>query len=240
MRFLRHTLGFVALLGLVGAAPQEFASGPTHARLLELFTSEGCSSCPPAEAWLARLRDDPGLWRELVPVAWHFDYWDKLGWKDRFASREATQRQSAYASLWKSGSVYTPCFVLDGKEWRGRVAPKASQDNTGVLRARYDAGRLSVAFETNARDDYEAHAVVLAMSVASKVTRGENRGRELLHEFVAAGSLHSKSIRDARAEFDLPMPRMTDITQFALAVRITRRGHLTPVQATGGVLIPGQ
>src|SRR5689334_8314649 len=79
---------------------KHFTSGETQVALLELFTSEGCSSCPPAERWLGALRDAPGLWRDFVPIAFHVNYWDRLGWPDRFASREATQRQHAYAAVW--------------------------------------------------------------------------------------------------------------------------------------------
>src|SRR5262249_21741196 len=83
----------VTMSGLRAAEPQRFESGPTRVALIELYTSEGCSSCPPAEKWLGTLRDDNGLWKTFVPVAWHVNYWDKLGWPDRFASREGTQRE---------------------------------------------------------------------------------------------------------------------------------------------------
>ena len=68
------------------AEEASFRSGPQPVWLLELFTSEGCSSCPPAEKWLGALREDPRLWHEFVPVAWHVDYWDRLGWRDRFSA----------------------------------------------------------------------------------------------------------------------------------------------------------
>ena len=89
-----------------------------HTSLVELYTSEGCSSCPPAEAWLSRLVASPQLWTEIVPVAFHVDYWDNLGWRDRFASAQWTARQRTYAANWGSDSVYTPGFVRDGREWR--------------------------------------------------------------------------------------------------------------------------
>jgi hypothetical protein len=95
------------------AADAAFESGPRKTRLLELFTSEGCSSCPPAETWLSTLKDERGLWRDFVPLAFHVDYWDRLGWRDPFAAKAWTQRQYAHSTRWKSGSVYTPGFVLD-------------------------------------------------------------------------------------------------------------------------------
>src|SRR5436309_15974793 len=90
-------LGLIALLGAAAltsqAADRVFESGPQKVRLIELFTSEGCSSCPPAEAWLSKLKSDPRLWKDFVPLAFHVDYWDHLGWRDPFASKEWTRSE---------------------------------------------------------------------------------------------------------------------------------------------------
>jgi len=67
------------------AADRVFETGPQKTHLIELFTSQGCSSCPPAEAWLSKLKNEPGLWKNFVPLAFHVDYWDRLGWRDPFA-----------------------------------------------------------------------------------------------------------------------------------------------------------
>src|SRR3954471_14035949 len=110
-------LGPVVILPLSSSAEEiVFESKPAQTHLIELFTSEGCSSCPPAEAWLSKLKSDPGLWKAFVPLAFHVDYWDRLGWRDPFASKEWTARQYRYAANWKGESVYTPGFVLDGVE----------------------------------------------------------------------------------------------------------------------------
>src|SRR5882724_9692041 len=95
-----------------------FQSSQKQTTLLELYSSEGCSSCPPAETWFSRLKESPGLWKDFVPVAFHVDYWDYLGWRDPWSSKTFTDRQHAYARAWRSDSVYTPGFVLNGKEWR--------------------------------------------------------------------------------------------------------------------------
>src|SRR5256885_10643086 len=111
-----------------------FEAGPARVHLLELFTSEGCSSCPPADAWFSKLKQSPGLWHDFVPVAFHVDYWDRLGWRDRFASKEWTSRQQAYAVRGNGDSVYTPEFVLDGNESRQREVPGKSSQLAGTLR----------------------------------------------------------------------------------------------------------
>src|ERR1700758_572188 len=133
------TLVFIAVsilgfgMNLLAENSVRFESGPTQVNLLELYTSEGCSSCPPAEAWLGEFSESEDLWRAVVPVSFHVDYWDNLGWKDVFSSREFTQRQRLYAESWGSGSVYTPGFVLNGAEWQswGRVVPGSENQQAG-------------------------------------------------------------------------------------------------------------
>src|SRR6266704_4673726 len=81
-----------------------FQSSGEQVALLELYTSEGCSSCPPAETWLSRLKESPGLWKDFVPVAFHVDYWDYLGWRDPWSSKTFIYRQHAYARERRSDS----------------------------------------------------------------------------------------------------------------------------------------
>src|SRR5256886_7314986 len=92
---------------------------------VELFTSEGCSSCPPADAWISQLKESPDLWKKIVPVVFHVDYWDNLGWRDRFAKPEFTERQRRYVAACRGDSVYTPGFVVNGREWRDWVCNRA-------------------------------------------------------------------------------------------------------------------
>src|SRR4029077_9083235 len=74
---------------IFASEPKTFESGDTQSSLIELFTSEGCSSCPPAEKWLSALKSSSDLWKKAVPVAFHVDYWDHLGWRDRFANQNS-------------------------------------------------------------------------------------------------------------------------------------------------------
>src|ERR1700756_5656843 len=103
-------IALAATLSTGVVAQVQFQSGPKQVGLLELYTSEGCSSCPAAEDWLTRLRRSASLWKEFAPVAFHVDYWDSLGWKDKWSNAAFTKRQRAYAEAWRSDNIYTPCF----------------------------------------------------------------------------------------------------------------------------------
>lgn len=221
------------------AEPQRFASGPGRVSLIELYTSEGCSSCPPAERWLGALREDAGLWNTFVPVAFHVNYWDRLGWPDRFASREGTQREYAYAKAWSSESVYTPCFVRDGAEWRERSEKIAAVGGApaGTLTASYDGAVLRAEFAPvapHAGEQFEIHAALLGGGIVSKVTAGENSGETLRHEFIVLALAHGAPATDLA----LPPTKTSGVNRHALAVWVTRRGELAPLQATGGWLAP--
>ncbi|WP_324726006.1 DUF1223 domain-containing protein [Actomonas aquatica] len=218
-------------------------SGPDPVPLLELFTSEGCSSCPPAEAWLAGLRHDPGLWRDFVPLAWHVTYWDRLGWPDRFANPAYTKRQYSYAAAWGSGRVYTPGVVRGGTEWSWRsgraLGASAAGARGGELIAELRDGALRVAYaplgEPDAKD-LEVHVALLGGAIVSDVRRGENRGRRLQHEFVVLAWTRA-SLRDGRGEMTLPeVPTDLKAGRRAVAVWVSRPGEPTPLQATGGWL----
>lgn len=239
--FLFFAVGICVAAGAaLGAEPRRFASGPARVALIELYSSEGCSSCPPAERWLGTLRDDPGLWKEFVPVAFHVDYWNRLGWPDRFSSREFTQRQYALAEAWGTGSVYTPCFVRDGKEWKPAGKPDGGGTGAGTLTASYDGTTVRSEFKPAAASapghaaDYEIHAAILGAGIVSKVTGGENSGETLRHEFIALALARAPAGR----ELHLSVPKVAGVPRHALAVWVTRRGQLVPLQATGGWIDP--
>ena len=235
MRFLVLLFGLPMLLA--ASESKMFSSGEKRVHLLELYSSEGCSSCPPAEAWLGELRDAPGLWREFVPVAFHVDYWDRLGWRDKFARKEYTARQYAYADRWRSENVYTPEFVLDGAEWRrtrgnsNLVFPPARAE---LLSAVYAAdGTCRVTFA--GAGDWEVHAALLGAGITSRVRAGENGGRVLHHDFVVL-ALKTARLERGSADLNLPIPREDGIARHALAVWITPGNELSALQATGGWL----
>src|ERR1700737_4679799 len=144
---------FIAVTLVSAHAETVFRTGPEKVSLLELYTSEGCSSCPPAESWLGQLTTDGRLWKEIVPVAFHVDYWDNLGWKDRFAKPEYTSRQRSYSAVWGILSVYTPGFVLNGQEWKGWFSgnplPGASDRPAGNLEVKIGNHVAKISFLEN-------------------------------------------------------------------------------------------
>jgi hypothetical protein len=224
---------------MAAADPVTFESGPKRVQLLELFTSEGCSSCPPAEASLSRLVGDPRLWREFVPVAFHVDYWDRLGWKDPFASVEWTKRQQTYAENWKAETVYTPAFVLNGREWRSANVPSVNDDAPGVLKivARGD-GTVGVTFEPAKSAAFEVYLARLGFGINMNIRAGENNGRKLRHDFVVLSLVHEK-MSSGTQELRLPPASESDSRpeRTALAAWITKAGDISPIQATGGWLV---
>jgi len=108
-------VGALALTGLMLAGAQGVSAGQLHlnpSAVVELFTSQGCSSCPPADAFLAELQGR----EDLVTLAYHVDYWDYIGWPDSFATKEHSDRQRAYAASWGSARVYTPQLIVNGTD----------------------------------------------------------------------------------------------------------------------------
>ncbi len=225
-----------------------FHSGPTQVALVELYTSEGCSSCPPAEKWLGDLRGDKDLWRRFVPVAFHVNYWDHLGWRDALAAKDFTERQYNYADAGAASGVYTPCVLRNGAEWRWRddivteTAPRAVGD---LALAWQPDGQCRVTFTPSAaarKDALTASVALLGGGIVSAVRAGENSGRELHHEFVALRLAVAPLARGddgtyvATLTLPAPAPNAPAFARRAVAAWVSKRGTLAPLQATGGWL----
>jgi hypothetical protein len=238
---IRHALLLVSVLGAVTAQGGDvvFESKPARTHLLELFTSEGCSSCLPAEAWLSNLKNEPRLWQDFVPIAFHVDYWDHLGWRDPFASKVWTERQADYSARWKAESVYTPAFVLDGVAWRNATLPPAATETPGVLKITINGERVMAAFRpaTNAGRRYEVHLARLGFALGANVTAGENNGRKLVHDFVVLG-LTSEGMKSGMKELRFPpeSSKQAANSRSAIAAWVTQAGQIEPIQAVGGWL----
>ena len=216
-----------------------FESKPARNHLIELYTSEGCSSCPPAEEWMSGLKNQPRLWQDIVPVAFHVDYWDHLGWKDPFASKIWTERQADYSVRWKGESVYTPAFVLDGTEWHYGKLPAPATESPGVLKISVNGDQVTAIFtsSTGADGRYDIHVARLGFSLMANVTAGENKGRKLMHDFVVLG-LTNETMKSATKELRLPSPPTKSAIdpRTAIAAWVTQAGQIEPIQAVGGWL----
>ena len=230
-------LSSVSLTTPLRAATLAIESGPRKTHLLELFTSEGCSSCPPAEAWLSKLKDNAGLWRDFVPVAFHVDYWDRLGWRDPFASKAWTARQYLYSARWKSSSVYTPAFVLDGREWQNNGVPPIASESPGALKLQVsDDDKIAATFQSTAGESksLELHVARLGFGLNINVKAGENSGRKLLHDFVVL-SLDTAKMVGGKAELAASAAKAQDAnSRSAIVAWVTEPGQTEAIQAVGG------
>jgi hypothetical protein len=221
--FLRAASALAMVGAQVGTAAFAAAqcaatSGATVPVVVELYTSEGCDSCPPADRWLSKTITERSKDAAFIPLAFHVDYWDYIGWKDAFAQPEFARRQSALASNGGASGVYTPQIFVNGKDdrsWTGGAARLAA------------ASRASVKF--NVTSSWKGEGAALALGVTGKlaepapgvrfryaltengltsaVKAGENRGVTLHHDAVvrATGALPL----DASGAFTLnvPVPR---------------------------------
>jgi hypothetical protein len=234
---IRRLLALLAIVPALSAqAEVVFESKPTRTHLVELYTSEGCSSCLTAEAWMTSLKTEPRLWQDFVPVAFHVDYWDHLGWRDPFATKLWTDRQADYSVLWKIENVYTPAFALDGKESR-QGALTAATDEAGVLKVVLDGDRLKATFKpaNGGARRFDVHVAQLGFGMTSDVTAGENNGRKMVHDFVVLG-LTTESMKSNTKEMRLlpPSIKLTGDSRTAVAVWVSEAGKLEPLQAVGG------
>jgi hypothetical protein len=228
------------------AGAVHFESGETQTTLVELFTSEGCSSCPPAERWLSSLREAPGLWKSFVPVAFHVDYWDHLGWRDPYGQRRFSERQQAYAQAWGGRRVYTPAPVQNGMEWiklpSDKVGPVPSNVSAGILTAdSADLLHWQIKFTPGpaASGSYEVNAAPLISGVMVDVKAGENRGRQLRHDLVALNLMKQQLVPRGAAfvgYLTMAVPQRPGTNQVAIALWVTPTAQMKPLQATGGWL----
>ncbi len=230
---VRHLLpgALSALLSLPGgagaaaSAPCRAESGAQTVALLELYTSEGCDSCPPADRWLSSSFPPDASSTGVVPLAFHVDYWDRLGWKDRFAAPAWTQRQYALARAARAKLVYTPQVLLQGKDFPDWRTPQKARSALAVASARparatiaLDAtpGAGAIAVKATARvpdaGDRKGAALFVALAdsgLVSEVKSGENAGKQLRHDHVVRalrGGIPVDASGSVAADIALPLP----------------------------------
>lgn len=224
------------LLCLPATAAEQYKSGEAQNQLVELYTSEGCSSCPPADRFLSAQKSSDLLWRRRIPVAFHVDYWDALGWPDHHAQNRHTRRQSKYKLQGATDAIYTPQFVVAGTEWKDyfvrKSLPPPPRQKVGRLSLSIVKGNYQAHFQpTKASGElYVLNIVQLAMSVTQRVEHGENRGMTLTHDFLAVDHLQNLN-QGHRWE-----GKIREIKNaVALAAWISTPYSQTPYQVVGGI-----
>ena len=254
-KFISVISTIVALTGFSSAyaEPISFSSGAEKKQLLELYTSQGCHSCPPAERWFNTLTEHELLWDEVVPVAFHVDYWDYLGWKDPFATPAHSQRQRGYSRSTGMG-VYTPGFVMNGVEWRnffefrGRPQVHANtrdaddETTVGNLQVTLENSALTASF--NGAFDTEQRLVLnvalLGFDIETSIPRGENAGKTISHDFVVLDFQQrsgGQQTPDGARAWSAKLPVQPEAySKLALAAWVSAEGDPQPLQATGGWL----
>ncbi len=227
-RSLRMKIASLVLsagLLLLGCTPS-VAELPSHevapagrTVLVELFTSQGCSSCPPADNLLRELAQDPALAGRIVPLAFHVDYWNHLGWSDPFSSSSWSQRQREYASALSQGEVYTPEAVVGGST--GLVGSNEAGLRRAILDSLGHEPPATISVDATSEPSHHVRVsthidvsgatgapldVMLAISesgLSTRVGRGENGGRTLESDFVVRRLEELSSLRDPSGNHDV-------------------------------------
>ena len=239
----RLVMSVVTSLGLIAGLSPVAAVAAERPVVVELFTSQGCSSCPPANAFLNELSRDR---RDILPLAFHVTYWNSLGWTDPFSLDVATRRQEGYAHIAGVGGVYTPQMVIDGsREVNGsdsRAVLAAVERSAGSPPIPIDissATRVgeSLQIEFTAGPSGSSAAVYVALaddSDRSSVERGENAGRTLEHVAVARSLTRVTDLGpapiDRRMEIKIP-PEAKEHLRLILFAQEGKAGHIVAVAA---------
>lgn len=213
------------------SASVEIASGSKSAALVELYTSEGCDSCPPADRWLSTLLAKK---TDVVPLAFHVDYWDYIGWKDRFAQAKFTDRQRNAVALQGSRTVYTPQVMMDGKDARqwsssgafdARVRELSSRSPRAAIKLRAEplAQSAKINIEVKVANPSDSRNAVLFVALTennlvSRVTAGENKGVTLKHDFVVRDFSAAMPLESAGVARDVTIAIPADAKRADLSV----------------------
>lgn len=216
-------LSAIALALASAAVADDIPVDNTAFAVVELFTSEGCSSCPPADTLLSRLHHEAVTdHRRVITLAYHVDYWDRLGWPDRFSDEAYTQRQRRYAAAFRNRSIYTPQMVVNGDtEFVGSKAASAQQAIDTALKEQPRVGvglailnatenHVALAWRTANRPADSTLLIALVQDdLTTEVQRGENAGRDLKHDGVVH-QLTSVDSTDATGTVTIPLQASID------------------------------
>lgn len=201
--------------------------------VLELYTSEGCNSCPPADRWLNGLQDRGFDARRVIPLAFHVDYWDYIGWNDRFAQPAFSQRQRTVAARNDASFVYTPQFIFDGRDFRnpwvaGRLSDKLQpfNDRSAPLKmglqhsTSAETVRASLKISNTAAQSAHVYIALFENGLHSVVKAGENAGKKLNHDYVVRELTDADMVASGKTltrHFVIDLPSNSDPRRLGLA-----------------------
>lgn len=208
---MRRCLTVLSLLLTVSTSSAMGAETPV---VVELFTAQGCSACPPADAFHAELGTRPGV----IALAFHVDYWDYLGWRDSFASAAFSKRQRSYAKAFGERMVYTPQMVISGRvglvgshveQIEAAIATAREQPPRALVRIDTEGDALAVVVEPVGEGVSEANVsyVLLAHPQTIDISRGENRGQQITYHNVVRAWMMLGAWHGNKAHWSLAMPQ---------------------------------
>ncbi|MGB5327524.1 MAG: DUF1223 domain-containing protein [Gammaproteobacteria bacterium] len=222
--------------------PIVVSSGDKQTAVVELYTSEGCSSCPSADRWLSRLIEVPKDELDVLALAFHVDYWDYLGWKDRFSSAAYTSRQRELGANNLQQTIYTPEFFVNGMEARGtsNILDKIRQANQQPspldLKLSVSRDKTSLLLELQSPGDRDTigqihhRYLVYENNLSTDVKRGENSGEILKHEQVVRYMSKARSLREQN-QYRIEIDPDWQAENIGVAVLVTSPGDRHYLQA---------
>ncbi len=214
----------------------KFISSQSNNTLIELYSSQGCSSCPPAERWISKYFDHPGLWKSVFPVVFHVDYWDYLGWKDPFSQSKFSHRQRQYHQNRAIRTVYTPAVIVNGieyRQWYRNKFIKSEHQTTGNLMVSLYEDKLVASYSEKIPSTL--NIAILAMRVHTQVESGENANKTFTEDFIVLDFMTLPSDK-SEWEFSFNVPESYKTNRLALVSWVSNQDSLQPLQVTGGWL----
>jgi len=218
----------VAAVAQTTAASCSVNSGARPPAIVELYTSEGCSSCPPADRWLSALKGRP----EVLALAFHVNYWDRLGWPDRFANAATTERQHRLQRASGAPYVYTPQVLLNGRDlrhWRTATLSRPSASPLTLTLVR-EGARVQASIAGPASQALAGYWVVLEDGHVSRVKAGENAGETLTHDHVVTLYRPVAAWRGDAQGLSIELPPVGSAAR-RVAFVVTDGAGTTPLQA---------
>lgn len=209
-----------------------FESGEYKNTMIELYTSQGCHNCPPAERWLGNFKQSESLFTNIVPMAFHVDYWDGYGWDDQYANPKHSLRHRLHYGEGNVSAVFTPHIVVSGAEenyWRDSIHHEYNK-KVGNIVVTIEGDEVQVQFD---KPGFVANIALLGSDIVTEITGGENAGRTAEHNFVVLGydATHTKTNTAI-----LTLPTTKKDAKLALAVWVSSKKSIRPIQVTGAWL----